>query len=197
MSLKEFHTFSELEEALNNDPNLVLQIDDDECNVIDVVELPPNNMDIMSDEEGIDEDLLGESVPTGVPSLFSIHSSIQENISKEKLQSEPRPKMQKRCSKMQRTKSHWKKDKKDFSKICGDNQAITERHEKLKCYKSVVEIFETLLTEDIMKFIVKENVVYGNQNNHYSFHFSVDGLKKFWSFLLLTGYHSLPQEKMY
>ena len=132
--------------------------------------------------------------------VFILHSSIQEDISNEKVQSEPSPKMQKTCPKMQRTKSLWKKGKKDFSKICGDDQAIIERREELKRYlagKSVVEIFETLLTEDIMKFIVKESVIYANQNNRHSFHFSVDCLRKFLGFLLLTGYHSLPQEKMY
>ena len=48
-----------------------------------------------------------------------------------------------------------------------------------------------------MKFIVKESVMYANQNNRHSFHFSVDCLRKFLGFLLLTGYHSLSQEKMY
>ena len=119
MSLKEFYTLAEVEKALNNDPHFLLQFDDDECNVIDVVELPSDNMGIMSDEEDIDEDLLGKSVPTDVPGRLYIHSSIQEDISNEKVQSEPSPKMQKTCPKMQRTKSLWNKTRKIFPKFVG------------------------------------------------------------------------------
>ena len=63
--LERVYTLAEAEEALNNDPNFLLQFDDNECSVIDVVELPSDNMDIISDEEDIDEALLGESVPKG------------------------------------------------------------------------------------------------------------------------------------
>ena len=121
MSLKKFYTLAEAEEVLNNDPNFLLQFDDVEYNVIDVVELPPDNTDIMWDEEDIDEDLLGESVPMDVPGRLYIHSSIEEDISNEKVQFDPSPKMQKTCPKMQRTKLLWKNDKKDFSKICVDD----------------------------------------------------------------------------
>ena len=94
----------------------------------------------------------------------------------------------------------FKKDKKYISKICGDDQAIIERRGKLKCSladKPVGEIFETLLTEDIMKFIVKESVMYANQNNCHSFRFSVNCFRKFLGFQLLSRYHSFLQVKMY
>ena len=105
MSLKEFYTLTDVDEALNNGSNVLLQFDDDECNAMDVVELPPDNMDIMSDEEDIDEGLLGESVLTYIPGRLHTHSSIQRDISNEQVQPEPSSKMQKICPKMQRTKS--------------------------------------------------------------------------------------------
>ena len=88
-----------MEEALKNGPNILLQFDDDECNAIDIVELSSDSMDIISDEEDIDEDLLGESVPTDVSGRLHIQFSLQEDISNEKVQSEPSPKMQKICPK--------------------------------------------------------------------------------------------------
>ena len=94
MSVEELYTLAEVEETLSNGPNFLLQFDDDECNVIDVVELPSDNMDIISDEEDINEDLLGESVPTDVP----VRLHIQEDISNEKIPSEPSPKIVKDMS---------------------------------------------------------------------------------------------------
>ena len=120
MSLKEFYTLADVEKTLNSDPNFLSQFDDDERNVINVAELPPDNMGIISNEEGTDEDLLEESVPTDVLGRLHINSSIQEDISNEKVQSESSPKIQKTRPKIHRTKSLWKKrQERFFSKFVG------------------------------------------------------------------------------
>lgn len=48
-----------------------------------------------------------------------------------------------------------------------------------------------------MKHIVEKSIIYANQNIPHDFMFTIDCLRKFVGFLLFTGYHCLPQEKMY
>ncbi|XP_035222357.1 piggyBac transposable element-derived protein 3-like [Stegodyphus dumicola] len=52
-------------------------------------------------------------------------------------------------------------------------------------------------TDDLVNHIVHQSVSYATQNNRHQYTLSSDCFKKFLGFLLLTGYHSLPQEQMY
>ena len=63
--------------------------------------------------------------------------------------------------------------------------------------KSPVEVFEELFDNKIRKHIVQQSTIYASQKNRHNFVFSNNCLKKLIGFLLLTGYHGLPQEKMY
>ena len=64
--------------------------------------------------------------------------------------------------------------------------------------KSAVEIFEMLLDEwHIMSYVVLQPTTYASQNNPNTFQFSIECFQKFIGILLLTGYNSLPQERMY
>ena len=63
--------------------------------------------------------------------------------------------------------------------------------------KSPIEIFDMLFDEDIMNYVVLQSTTYASQNNYHTSQFLVEQLQKFIVILLLSGYHSLPQERIY
>ena len=71
MGTRKFFTLAELEDAVD-DPNF-FESDDDGATV-DIVELPPDKVDIVSDIEGIDETTLEDSCPRDVPGRLEVHS---------------------------------------------------------------------------------------------------------------------------
>ena len=70
MARRKFLSLSEIEELVN-DPNFqsnLLESDDEET-CTDIVELPPESVDVVSDKEEIDEDDLGEQHSGGASHL--------------------------------------------------------------------------------------------------------------------------------
>ena len=131
MSRKEFCTLAELQEAIQNDSNFLQQFDDDECDIIDVVELPPDNVDILTDEEDIDEYLLDVTIPTDVPGRLHVQSSRDAELSEEFTYSDPCPKKQWK----EKVQSLWKKI--DLcNKNIGDDLKVNERYDEMKHFLS-------------------------------------------------------------
>lgn len=62
--------------------------------------------------------------------------------------------------------------------------------------KTVSDIFFSM-TNDILDKILEQTLLYSQQQNHHSFMFSKDELLKFIGILLISGYHTLPRERMY
>ena len=82
----------------------------------------------------------------------------------------------------------------------GSESNIDEMVRKIKEQfrrKSPVEVFEELIDDEIRKHIVQQSTIYASQKKRHNFVFSDNCLKKLIGFLLLTGYHELPQERMY
>lgn len=215
MGTRKFLTLMEVEEMVN-DPNF-LNGDDDESETIDIVALPPENVDVVSDVEDIDENVLEDTQPKDVPGNVEIHSSalpvtptvvtptsvtptVVQQLDEER---EPVRKIQKTANiRNPKTKSisNWQTTKPDFSEQFDQNDDVLKSRENMirdLKGKSPVEVFEILFDEDVMTYIVQQSVRYASQNNRHNFTFSVNCFRKFLGFLFLTGYHSLPQEQMY
>ena len=60
-----------------------------------------------------------------------------------------------------------------------------------------MECFEKLLDDKIVTHIVQQSLAYARQKNDHKFQLSNDCIRKFFGILLFTGYHCLPQEKLY
>lgn len=204
MGTRKFLSLAELEEIIS-DENFFEDEDGDAA--IDIVELPPDDVDIMSDVEEIDETLLEDSCPNDVPGKLEVHSSalstasINTDSDNETTVASQEPKRAKKSyTKKIKINSDWQKARPDFlNKIGNDDDIDSTRTQIMQLLKgkSPVDIFETLFDEDIMTYIVKQSVTYAAQNNRHDFIFSNDCLRKFIGFLLFTGYHSLPQEQLY
>ncbi|KAI4462448.1 transposase is4 [Holotrichia oblita] len=59
------------------------------------------------------------------------------------------------------------------------------------------QIFEKLFDDQIITYITKETQRYAAQQNNHSFTVTNNEIKIFIGFLLFTGYHRLPREKLY
>ncbi|KAF6215702.1 hypothetical protein GE061_000033 [Apolygus lucorum] len=229
MKVKQFWTLNELEDAMQ-DPAFLDQFDDggevdEEVDHIDIVKLPPDNVDVVSDYEEIDEEDLDEDcLPKDVPGLIEVHTNIPvedpvENHTgceqsssvqhatpssstsrpRKTKTSQPGPSKSQPQKKIQ-TKSSWKHMNANFEKSFDDPTVVENRRQDMCDQlrgKSAVELFELFFTETVLLSIVKETVKYAVQNNRHNFSFSVDCLRKFLGILLFTGYHHLPQEKLY
>ena len=193
MGTRKFFTLAELEDAVD-DPNF-FESDDDGA-IVDIVELPPDKVDIVSDIEDIDETTLEDSCPRDVPGRLEVHSSAlsiastgsNNNNTTRTVQKRKRIKQNNRKSR--ETNSDWQKVRQDFVKILGNDNDIENVRSQIKQSlegKTPVEVFETVFDEEIMTYLVKQSVTYAAQNNRHSFTFSTDCLRKFIGFLLFTG----------
>ena len=63
--------------------------------------------------------------------------------------------------------------------------------------KSPVEIFDALFNVDIRSHVIDETIRYARAKNDTQFSMTDDDLKAFVNVLFFSGYHSLPQQKLY
>lgn len=178
MTSKRFSSLKEIEDIIEDEEFW----SDLEEGPIDVVELPPDNVDKLSDCEDIDDDILIDTTTKDVPGQFEIHL--------------PKSK-RKRAKSLQ---SNWKKVDADFLQESFQSNNVDDIFKSMKENlkdKSPVQIFEELVSEDILEFIVTQSKLYASQENRHDFNLTPNCLKKFIGILLLSGYHSLPQEKLY
>ncbi|KAF6198071.1 hypothetical protein GE061_007817 [Apolygus lucorum] len=81
MKVKQYWTLNELQDAMQ-DPDFLNQFEDEggideEADHIDIVQLPPQTVDVVSDNEEVDEDdLLDDSPPKDVPGTLEIHTNV-------------------------------------------------------------------------------------------------------------------------
>ena len=169
---------SELE-AIVNDPCF----NDEENNFegrIDVVELPSATVDVVSDEEEIDEEDLGEQSPKDITGCIEIHDTVTGTdyaVSTDPGNTEKEPPAKKPRKKVE---SNWRKTRPDFHVKRGSESNIDEMVRKIKEQfrrKSPVEVFEELFDDEIRKHIVQQSTIYASQKNRHSFVFSDNCLK--------------------
>lgn len=85
-----------------------------------------------------------------------------------------------------------------YSNVPGNNENnyvknIQEKVESL----SPLEIFLLYFTDQILDEIVKFSNKYAQDNNRHDFILTSTDLRKFLGILILSGYHRLPQQRMY
>ena len=99
----------------------------------------------------------------------------------------------KKCKKTPR----WRKQMSFDNPLPSDDKDITEKVIELE-EKSVYEIWETIFTPDIMKHIAFQTHLYAKRdNNNPNFHVSEKQILNVLGILLLSGYHTLPEEHHY
>lgn len=155
---------------------------------VNVVVLPPAAGDIgtqESDTEDANDDPEEAYEPAG-------ELEIEEEIeSDDNFEIEQQPKRKRKET------PNWKKCIEfDKSLLCGDKD-ITETVMEMEG-KSVYEIWEKIFTPEMLKHIVLETNRYANREcNNPNFRVSEKDIRNFLGIVLLSGYHTLPEEHHY
>jgi hypothetical protein len=154
-------------------------------------------VDSLSDEEDIEDILLPAELPHDVPGRVAVHVRNTESNSESETAKTRRPS----SSKKKPTEvPHWGKNV-HFDKVLPcSSEALLQLQEQMKhdlCDKNPYELFRLYFDNEVQNLITDESVKYARQHNNTSFTLDTHDLDVFIGILLLTGYHSLPRERMY
>lgn len=172
---------------------LIAEIENMSDDDIDAVLIPPE-VDELTDEENVDDNIIGtETIPSDVTGTFEIHSHTMSSNKQEASESK-----RKRITK---SKEYvlWEKETQPNYSITSENnendyiRAIQASVVSL----TPVEVFSLYFTDEIFNKIVEFSNIYSKQQNRHDFHLTSVDLRKFIGILILSGYHSLPQQRMY
>lgn len=165
----------------------------------DMIIVPPD-VDELTDEEDIDEDVMGEISVQDVPGSLEVHVDrvpVEHHAKKKEKSTTSSRKKRKFCD----SEPIWNHKTPEYSKVkersVHHNECLQKMKENLNNL-SPLELFEKMMTPSIYDHIVRETVRYASScKNMCDFTFSVDELKTFIGILLFSGYHKLPSERDY
>ena len=173
---------------------------DEDCESdLDLVVIPPDP-DVLTDEECIDDDVLGDHLPTpkdvsGEIEIFSSKSCKTESdvINTDKKSLKTSQKMKKRIT--------WRNCSPEYNMMNVDTENI-EKAKKEEIIEKLldqepVDVFLQLFNDSLLEHITQESIKYAQQKNHQNFTLTVPMLKRFIGFLLYSGYVCLPLERLY
>ncbi|KAI4469474.1 transposase is4 [Holotrichia oblita] len=188
-------TVQELEAILEEDSDL------EEINEIDAVYVPPD-VDSLTDEENLDEDLLaGENLSMDIVGTIEIHTQALENDNFVEPPPGPSSSKKKKISSKSKSKQYvpsWKKLEPSYSSVPTKNEFQKMQEIKQQVGgKSPLEVLLLFFDDTVLNAIVNYSLKYAQDNNRHDFKFSVSLLKQFLGILILTGYHTLPACDMY
>jgi len=164
---------------------------------IDLVMLPPQTVDSLSDEEAVDlDDLLPSDLPYDVPGRVAVfvrdegndgdvatsHSK-SKSTKKQKMDASVMPKWSNKVSYEHEIPTA------DFNRLVDQKPDLIEL--------SPYEIFCLYYDDQLKHLIMSESIRYARQKNNLQFALDEADLDVFVGVLLLSGYHSLPREKLY
>jgi DNA excision repair protein ERCC-6 len=151
-----------------------------------LVLLPPDQVDALSDEERIDDDDLEAAVPTDVAGQVEIENIDQEDEDEDDI---PLARFVQG--------GQWRKTQK-LNKVPAKclPEPLIEVHPDLLDL-SPVQLFFKFFNNSVMELLITESTRYAKSKNKHDFDIGEDDLCAFIGILLLTGYHSLPNEKLY
>lgn len=163
---------------------------DEDFTNVELAILPSDEVDEMTDtEEGPDDDM-------GVLPVSDVAGQVEFSCTMNNVEEDRPNQFASRTSKT----IAWRKcnpvyfdlqSQSNSDKQCFDNMIMELEG------KSAVEIFEKLLYDEILKYIVHETVTYDkNYKNDLNFNLTVE-LKVFIGILFFSSYHHLPQSKLY
>ena len=185
-----------VEEAIN----ILFQDDeDDEIENADVIIIPPD-VDELTDEEDISEDIIEEVSVQDVPGSLEVQVNQQpiENPTKDRGAS---AKSSRKKRKFCNTEPIWKHKNPEYSKVKERSEQYKENLQEIKeslHNLSPLELFEKLMSHGIYDHILKETVRYASSyRNKCEFTLGIDELKTFIGILLFSGYHKVPSERDY
>ena len=176
------------------------RVADSQSGYVDVILLPPETVDAVSDEEEFNDDDLDRSqMPRDVPGRVVVQFRNEYYSDDDTpLADHPVSKSRKVSSKLNSTIApKWTKKIKFEQSIPSTTvDCLSDVHPELAS-NTPYELFKLFCTDEIIQQIVTESMRYAGQKNDVSFAVTTEDIETFVGILLLSGYHSLPRERMY
>ena len=175
--------------TLNEAVQFVNDLNDyEEC---EVVILPPENRGEVTEGENDDENLVEQNIGLQdvVGHLKVFHPALQ--VDGQDKHVTPKPKISKKQCKVK-----WRSNK-EFDLQLPDNEpgTLEKQYPKLSSFFPYI-MFQQFFSEDVCSLIISESDRYARQKLHHDFNLSPVELDVFLGTILLSGYCSLPQERL-
>ena len=165
--------------------NIVASIDSDDEFSPELVVLPPENTGSVTETEDIDEDNLGQAEVRDVPGELEIHTN--RDITQDYVV----PKKKKKTK-----LPEWSQGI-NISDISENMPDPLEESHPLLIEKSPFDLFTLFFDNRIIDLCVEQTNKYALQKGNRNFSVTKDEICVFLGIVLLSGYHSLPNEKLY
>ncbi len=162
---------------------------------MDIVILPPDTVDQVSDEEEFDDDITAsgaEEVPNDTPGQVEVHTLEEEPTEVPIISSRKRKRGQAPVA-----VPKWKKsDKFDVDLACDPPDLLYRSHPELTTM-SPFELFRLFFDEEVESLFIEQSNLYAKSKNNHSFKLDAAALTKLIGVIYLSGYHKLPKESLY
>ena len=179
-------------------------LDDSDDDDVDLVILPPEGGDgRVSDIEQGDEENLESSraLPAETAGTLEIHTAGDEDDAPAPNQwgpvpSKPRGRRPARKTAAAQDAPRWRNHPEIEPMEAAETPSLVADHPEMGT-KTPIEVFRMFWDEKMCEMIITETNRYARQNNDQSFRLTREELDQFLGILLLTGYVSLPRQRMY
>lgn len=151
-----------------------------------MVLLPPDQVDAMSDEERLDEDELDAAEPGDVSGhveveLFDEDDEEEDDIPLIRFTRE----------------GQWKKiENLDRKMVKNFPRPLVEAHPELLDL-TPIQLFSKFCDSSVRELLIRESIRYANGKNCHDFGMDEADLCAFLGIMLLSGYHTLPRQRLY
>ena len=168
----------------------------------EIVMLPPDNDPDVSDEEDINDEVLGEADIRDIPGTIEVHNDGFLEAENPDSDEEPAPKVRRERN-TQKTKGakteecKWYQGEHMHDNLAYDKPDPLEETHPLLLDKSPYELFSLFFDDRMVDLLVEETIRYANQKLNHQFSVQKTEMETFLGILLLSGYHILPQEHLY
>ncbi|XP_065315620.1 piggyBac transposable element-derived protein 2-like [Gordionus sp. m RMFG-2023] len=154
------------------------------------MDIIPPNISAVSDEEDFDKnDLTNVGVlPSDTAGELEIHNSVDDDL--------PEPYSTRSYSRISHNLK-WRKTDAIYSSSPFNGEKEDVINENDLHGKSPSDIFSLIFDEDLYSLIVEQINIYAKQMNRPNICITIQDIQRFIGILLFTGYHSLPQERLY
>ena len=170
-----------------------------EGKVASVVVIPPEP-DALTDEEDLDDNVTG--APTLRGDCAGTYELVIENQVEDDFEFEDIDLPPKKARQSAKEKPYWKHDTVEQPSLKKSDFKTKEVCQVLEPYfrdsiSSPVKLFESFFDSDVFDLITLESNRYAKQKNMHNVEFCSNDFRLFVGFLIFTGYHTIPQQKLY
>lgn len=164
---------------------------------IDLVTLPPESSVVTDEEEGDEDYIQSTDIPRDISGRVEIFTNRDQD---DWDSSDEEPVAAAKRFRNAHNEPRWRKIDPTYEPMKSTEGNVQERLDKLMDElkgENPLYIFEKIFDDEVLTMIIQYTQTYAAQKNIHDFKISAVELQTFLGILLLSGYHSLPRERLY